>query len=106
MVQFQIAEIVALAVTYLINLPFGYWRSKTKNKSREWVLAIHSPVPFVFLVRYLSGVPVQHIPLFFVSFFLGQFTGGKIKLKLEKKYAPLTKCLVLDLSRYLKSHMI
>ena len=72
-------EIVALMFTYFLNLPFGYWRSKTKKFSKEWFISIHLPVPLIFLVRILSNVPVSHIPFFFLSFFLGQFTGGKIR---------------------------
>ena len=75
------SEIVALLLTYLLNLPFGYWRSKTKKMSKEWFASVHLPVPIIVLIRVLANAPLSHIPMFFVAFFLGQFTGGKIGAK-------------------------
>ena len=95
-------EAAALGATFLLNLPFGYWRRMTRKMSKEWFLAIHSPVPLVFLTRFLAGVSLTHIPLFILSFFLGQFTGGRIRGMLERKYRQLSKCLIVDLTRILK----
>jgi len=68
----------------MLNLPFGYWRSKTKKMSKEWFLAIHLPVPLIVVLRILAQVSWTHIPLFFFAFFLGQFSGGRIgKLALK-----------------------
>jgi hypothetical protein len=92
-------EVAALSVTFLLNLPFGYWRKITRKMSKEWFLAVHSPVPFVFLTRLLAGVSLSHIPFFVFSFFLGQFTGGKIRDRLERKYRQLSKCMVVDLTK-------
>lgn len=71
-----------LMLVYLLNLPFGYWRQGTKKFSKEWFLAIHVPVPLVFIIRMLSGTSLMHIPLFVTAFFLGQLSGGKIKNRL------------------------
>jgi hypothetical protein len=95
-------EITALILTYLLNLPFGYWREKTKKLSKEWFVAIHSPVPVIFLIRIIAEVPLTHIPLFVLTFFLGQLSGGRIRGSL-RRYEPLTKCLVLDLFRVAKT---
>jgi hypothetical protein len=97
-----ITEVLLLLGVYLLNLPFGYWRRKTKKFSKEWVVAIHLPVPAVFLMRVLTGVPLSHLPVFILAFFLGQFSGGKVRLKLEAKHQTkhrLTKCMVMDLIR-------
>lgn len=72
-------EIVALFLTFLLNLPFGYWRKGTRKLSKEWFLAIHLPVPLIVVIRVLTQVPLTHIPLFFFAFFLGQFSGGRIR---------------------------
>jgi len=79
----ETTEFLLLVSVYLLNLPFGYWRKATKKFSKEWALAIHLPVPLVFLIRMMAGVPVFHIPVFVASFFLGQFSGGKIRQKFE-----------------------
>ncbi len=75
----MVSETLALILTFIINLPFGYWRSKTKKLSKQWFLAIHLPVPFVFLLRFTSGAPLYHIPIFVVAFFAGQWFGGRIR---------------------------
>jgi len=71
-------EVTALMLTYLLNLPFGYWRGNTRKFSKEWFLSIHLPVPLIVLIRIFVNAPLYHIPLFFLAFFLGQFTGNKI----------------------------
>jgi len=71
--------LVALAV-FLINLPFGYWRAQAARFSRQWMLAIHLPVPAVIALRIFSGLGWQLIsfPVLIGAFFLGQWSGGKI----------------------------
>jgi hypothetical protein len=70
---------VALAV-FLINLPFGYWRAHAARFSRQWMLAIHLPVPVVIALRVFSGLGWQLIsfPVLIGAFFLGQWCGGKL----------------------------
>ncbi len=70
--------LVAIAVL-LLNLPFGYWRSKVKKFSLQWFLAIHIPVPFVILLRIYSniGFEIYTYPVLVGSFFLGQFIGAR-----------------------------
>lgn len=71
--------LVALAVL-LINLPFGYWRAQAARFSRQWMLAIHLPVPAVIALRIFSGLGWQLIsfPVLIGAFFLGQWSGGKL----------------------------
>ncbi|MFZ3170002.1 MAG: hypothetical protein WA130_20505 [Candidatus Methanoperedens sp.] len=68
----------------MINLPFGYWRYNTHMFSRNWMMAVHIPVPFVFLLRIASGFGWNVIPLLMLSFAAGQFTGGKLR-KIESQ---------------------
>lgn len=70
------------ALVFLVNLPFGYWRSREEKFSRQWILAIHLPVPLVIALRVFSGLGWQLIsfPVLIAAFFLGQFCGGKFKL--------------------------
>ncbi len=68
-----------ILIVLLINIPFGYWRSKTDRLSRQWMMAVHLPVPLVFLLRIISGFSWTIIPLLMLSFAAGQFIGGNIK---------------------------
>lgn len=70
----------AAAIVFLINLPFGFWRASVPKFSRQWILAIHLPVPFVIALRIFSGLGWAFItfPVLIGAFFLGQFIGGKI----------------------------
>ncbi len=66
-------------VVFLINLPFGYMRSKATKFSKQWMMAVHIPVPFVFLLRIFSGLNWTVIPLLVLSDIAGQLAGGKLR---------------------------
>lgn len=68
-------------ITYLINLPFGYWRGGLKKLSFWWFIAIHAPVPLVVITRKLFDIQLSWtlIPFLFGSFFLGQFSGNMLR---------------------------
>ena len=72
--------LVALAVC-LLNIPFGYWRASVRKFSWQWILAIHLPVPIVVLLRIYSGLGWQLLtfPIIIGAFFLGQFSGAKLR---------------------------
>lgn len=67
-----------MLAVFLINLPFGFWRQRAIRFSSQWMMAVHIPVPFVFLLRILSGFGWKVVPLLMFSFAAGQFTGGKL----------------------------
>ena len=92
--------IALLAFTYIFNIPFGYWRANTRKFSLGWIAAIHLPVPLIFGLRVLFGVGLELIPIFVFFYFLGQFTGGRIRRRLAERYGGiLSSCLVIDLYR-------
>ena len=68
-----------MLVVFIINLPFGYMRSKSTRFSRQWMMAIHIPVPFVFLLRIFSGLNWTVIPLLVLSDVAGQLAGGRLR---------------------------
>jgi hypothetical protein len=45
------------------------------------VLAVHTPVPFVIALRFLSGLGwhLHTFPVMVGAFFTGQFLGGKLR---------------------------
>lgn len=68
-----------ILITFLLSLPFGMYRVKTKKFSLAWFLSIHIPIPFIYLLRIKSGHGIKIIPLIILASIIGQLTGGKIK---------------------------
>jgi len=66
-------------IVFLMNLPFGYLRSNAARFSKQWMMAVHIPVPFVILLRLLSGLTWTVIPLLIISDIAGQFAGGLLR---------------------------
>lgn len=79
--------LTALAV-FILNLPFGYWRSKTKKFSFQWFLSIHIPIPFVVLLRIYSGIGFEFYtyPIIVGAFFLGQVLGKSPRIAILANY--------------------
>ena len=67
-------------IVFALNIPFGFWRASVPKFSRQWILAVHLPVPFVIALRIFSGLGWAFItfPVLIGAFFLGQLIGGKI----------------------------
>ncbi len=87
------------ALVALLNIPFGYWRGSVDKLSRQWFLAVHTPVPFVIALRILSGLGfhLATLPVMIGAFFIGQFMGGKLnEWARNHAKAPVTACLVMD----------
>ncbi len=74
-------SITTVAVlVFIINLPFGYFRRKSERFSKEWFIFVHTPIPFVIILRIVSGLGFQlyTFPIMITAFFLGQFFGGML----------------------------
>jgi len=70
---------VLFLLTVLINLPFGYFRRRSKRFSFKWFLYIHIPIPVIFLARVLSQLDFRYIPLFVLAAVIGQLWGGRME---------------------------
>jgi hypothetical protein len=68
-------------IIIVVNLPFGYWRSRSRKLSAQWFFAVHLPVAFVVALRLWSGIGWYSVtvPVFVGSFFVGQFVGGRLR---------------------------
>lgn len=68
-------------VIFVMNLPFGAWRSRLRKLSPAWFVAIHLPVVLAIGMRMLMGVPFRfvNLPLYVTAFFLGQLAGGHLR---------------------------
>jgi len=73
-----------MLIVFLINLPFGYLRGRYDKFSRRWMMAIHVPIPFVFLFRIFSGFNWTVIPLVLIADIAGQIVGGRLRYSTEK----------------------
>jgi hypothetical protein len=69
------------ALTFMLNMPFGYLRGKAKKFSFKWFLYIHLPIPFVLLARILLNIDMTYIPLFVLAAVIGQVWGGNLEFK-------------------------
>lgn len=89
-----------LLATFILNLPFGYWRAHAKSRGnrREWFIAIHAPVPLIVLLRLGVGAGLREIPLFVAAFFLGQLAGGRVYRALSSR-VEASRCMPCDLLR-------
>ena len=69
---------VVAGMVFLVNLPFGFWRARTRRFSGSWFLAIHIPVVLAIGIRILAGIGflLTSLPIFVGAFLLGQSSGG------------------------------
>ncbi|MBI4180527.1 MAG: hypothetical protein HY528_01185 [Chloroflexi bacterium] len=71
---------LVVALIFLINILFGYWRSNTRRFSIQWLMAIHIPVALAIGIRLLllewNWVA---IPIFIAAFAVGQYVGGTVR---------------------------
>jgi len=77
-------------IVFFLAFPFGFWRAKSKFKSRNWMLAIHIPVLFIILLRIYNKVHF-HIGFSWISlvynviaFMSAQYLAGVILKRNEK----------------------
>ncbi len=89
---------ISLWLTFMLNIPFGYWRAhaKARGDRKEWFISIHAPVPIVFLIRRLIGAGYSMIPLFILAFFMGQYLGGKVNAAFRSRNGWSSRCLPCD----------
>jgi hypothetical protein len=72
-------SIITIAlVIFLVNIPFGFWRARTRRFSKQWFLAVHLPIPVSIGLRVVAGLGwrLSTLPIFMAAFFCGQVAGG------------------------------
>ncbi len=99
--EYFLKFLLAVLFTFLINIPFGYWRAKLKRLSKEWFLAVHLPVPFIVTCRLLLGIHLSVFTVLFLvtAFFLGQRFGILLNKYFERKLGETSKNLFADVLR-------
>ena len=89
-------------ITFIINIPFGYWRANVRRFSLQFLLAIHIPVALIILFRFAAGTGFEIVTLVFTvpAFIIGQYTGSRIYSSRKiNGLQPVTSCIVMDLVR-------
>ncbi|MFV0520939.1 MAG: hypothetical protein ACK5MI_00715 [Mangrovibacterium sp.] len=78
--------LIDTVVIFLLNIPYGIWRSRVRKFSFEWFCSVHLPIPYIIVVRQWSGIGFQWwtYPLFVGAFFGGQLLGKKLRLQKQK----------------------
>ncbi|MGL6224541.1 MAG: hypothetical protein ACRC6L_13260 [Steroidobacteraceae bacterium] len=74
---------LVIAATFVLNVPFGYWRAGVVKFSAQWFVAVHAVVPLVVYMRHAAGLPFRWslLPLFVTAYFGGQYLGSRWRLK-------------------------
>ena len=67
-----------LLIVMFVTLPFGFYRAYTRKLSLRWFLAIHVPIPAIFLLRTSAGYSYWFIPWLFVGAVSGQILGARL----------------------------
>jgi hypothetical protein len=71
------------------NAPFGMWRAAQRRFSAKWLLAIHLPIPLIFVLRVSAGYSYTFIPWLFLGAVAGQIIGGRAyELVRQRRLAP------------------
>jgi hypothetical protein len=73
----------AILFTFVVNVPFGYWRAGVRKFSPAWFVAVHAAVPLVLGLRLVLGLPFRWaiFPLFVAAYFGGQTVGSRWRLR-------------------------
>lgn len=62
-----------------VNMPFGMWREHTEKFSPAWFAAVHTPIPFVAILRKAVLMPKWAMALTFSAAVLGQAIGASLE---------------------------
>ena len=68
---------ILLLVTFIINIPAGYFRENFKRMSWQWLAVLHSPIPFVIILRITFDFGYTVIPFLVLAAISGQLIGGR-----------------------------
>jgi hypothetical protein len=71
-------QAIYFTAAVVFNLPFGMYRARLRKLSTGWFVAIHLPIPFIFLLRLGLGVSPWWIPLGLTGAVIGQVVGARL----------------------------
>ncbi|HIE58803.1 MAG TPA: hypothetical protein EYP82_02470 [Hydrogenothermaceae bacterium] len=83
--------IVLSLLSYILNIPFGYFRAPLKKFSLLWFVCVHAAIPIIVAFRVFFNVSIKFAPIFIFFAILGQITGSKLYF-LRNKNVKARKC--------------
>jgi glycerol uptake facilitator-like aquaporin len=78
----MVTVILIALLAFIINIPFGYLRNKSRKFSARWFLYVHLSIPLIIAARLLSHTDYRYIPIFILAAVAGQILGGRIEVNL------------------------
>jgi len=92
---------VISVIVFIMNIPFGYWRSNVTKFSVQWFLAVHIPIPFIVILRIYSNIGFgwYTYPVVVGSFFLGQRYGSYLRSRMIDRCGRVSSFIFADLRR-------
>ncbi len=69
---------ILVLTAFLLNIPFGAWRARTRKFSVAWAVAIHGPIPMIIPIRLLLDLSYWYIIGSVLFAIAGQLVGGKL----------------------------
>ncbi len=69
---------ILVLTAFLLNIPFGAWRARTRKFSVAWAVAIHGPIPMIIPIRLLLDLSYWYIIGSVIFALAGQIVGGKL----------------------------
>ena len=78
-------KILLVSLTcFLVNLPLGMMRERSRKFSLPWILWVHASIPLIVALRIWLKLHPLAIPINIASAVLGQFLGGAPEKKRRK----------------------
>jgi len=68
---------IVIILTFILNIPAGYFRENYRKMSWQWFLILHSPIPLIILLRLSLDISYYYIPILVVVAVLGQWVGSR-----------------------------
>lgn len=75
----MVRTVLLLLGTFLVNLPFGYFRAGARRFGWLWIVCVHAPVPLVIAARLTLGIGWGVVPFLIGASIAGQFAGGRMR---------------------------
>ena len=76
------------AICFLVNIPLGKMRERSRKFSWQWILWIHASIPVIIALRFWLGLHPIAIPINIAAAVLGQFLGGLPEKKKRQATSP------------------
>jgi hypothetical protein len=78
-------------ILLVINIPFGFIRSRNKKFTRVWGRCIYIPILISYIFRKSAYLSYSATPFFLFATLLGQILGGILSNKSLERYKEVRK---------------